>query len=216
MTSHHDIPARQEFALKVFECLREKFIRVNEKTMFSIYQTFHTDPEELIKKPESKAEWDVLHAKENSHLTNKKYGKLDGAKLFYSIHYLNGILVFYKAFRELTLKLRDYCKREKYNQQLIDCSFLIDDLYKQLKSADDLIDTVGSTSTGVGATRTFSLLDGNLIIKNMMQEMNDVTKMAEDIKKVNWLKLTETSSQEDQAQEEAIVEMSTASEAELI
>merc|ERR1711884_243286 len=99
---------------------------------------------------------------------------------------------------------------------LIDCSFLIDDLYKQLKSADDLIDTVGSTSTGVGATRTFSLLDGNLIIKNMMQEMNDVTKMAEDIKKVNWLKLAENSSQEDQTQEEAIVEMSTASEAELI
>ena len=47
MTSHNDVPARTEFALKVYESLREKFTRINEKVMFSIYETFYCDLEQL-------------------------------------------------------------------------------------------------------------------------------------------------------------------------
>jgi len=162
MSTEKDFLERKLFVEKVYWRLREKYLRVNEKAMFSVYQNRFPDPKINEKGYSSRTQY--MEQQRNKKF-DKNHGKIDGGRVFYSMCYLRGLRSFYQVFKELTGKAGGYFKKVGKLRQ----ASYVEMLYTKIPDVEVLLDTVGSTSTGDGGkTRTFSLEDGTPIFTNKM------------------------------------------------
>lgn len=170
MSTEKDFLERKLFIEKVYWRLREKYLRINEKAMFSVYQNRFPDPK--INEISSRAKY--IEQQRNKKF-DKNHGQIDGGKVFYSMCYLRGLARFYQVFKELTGKAGGYFKKVGKLRQ----ASYTEMLYTKIPDVEVLLNTVGSTSTGDGSkTRTFSLEDGSPIVTNKMANLTSNDRLS--------------------------------------
>ena len=169
MNTEQDFLERKLFIETVYWGLREKYLRINEKAMFSVYQNRFPDPK--INDVRSRSEF----MEQTRHkIFDKNHGKIDGGKVFYSRFYLKGLACFYQVFRELTGKAGGYFNKVGKLRQ---ASF-VEMLYTKIPAVEVLLNPVGSTSTGDGCiNRMFSLENGTPIFTNKMTNLTSNDRM---------------------------------------
>ena len=169
MNTEQDFLERKLFIETVYWGLREKYLRINEKAMFSVYQNRFPDPK--INDVRSRSEFIEQTRHKNF---DKNHGKIDGGKVFYSRFHLKGLACFYQVFRELTGKAGGYFNKVGKLRQ---ASFA-EMLYTKIPAVEVLLNPVGSTSTGDGCiNRMFSLENGTPIFTNKMTNLTSNDRM---------------------------------------